>query len=640
MKFDAKKLKVNPQQVYEHMQKESVPCNICGAENLIDVLDRDRYGMGIKTVICESCGFLFTSPRPVPAAMSEFYRTTYRKFYTGTKNPKKEYEDKLHVQKREWLYERVKGHIEKRGKKNPKILDVGCGAGALLNVFRRNLPDSELHGVEPTPEFARYAQERNGATVYNGGVAEFFHEHRGLQGSFDVITLYHVLEHLYNPADFLITLRDFLVPGGLLLIQVPNALSPHWQNAIQMFHIAHISHFSLSTLRHAYQVAGFRVLYEFDGPHPGNPRALTLLGEKTDSLLPKADIPRLTADRVQSITKSIRESAAPLEGVSFARQFLLTYKRKGVTEALRGLAGYAKHKVRKFAMKMEELFGNFKHRGIKYGFEKLCFYFAQNALKIARLAKKAVVFTYGSARISAAWSLHHLTNDAPLRKLIRGRRVLILGSGPSAKELGDIPDDVLIFTCNAGLRLLRERGIDRPVDLYLCRKKAMTADYPDIEGLLAEQKANVYVMDDARYVKTKKSLKGAYEILLPDHQKDNFYLNKLMKPDSMRFIREDEVTWTSAGIRLLQYALYFKASGIFMIGIDLSNNGYFWGPDYAHRLPTEKKGHKHSIDFNFLRFMARRHPNLYSLSPSSPVSSHLPCRNFDMTSPTLAGSIL
>jgi 2-polyprenyl-3-methyl-5-hydroxy-6-metoxy-1,4-benzoquinol methylase len=590
--------KINARILYGNMSKEIIPCGLCGSDQFLKISDKDRYGMGLVTVLCKNCGFIFTNPRPTQEAIHEFYKTTYREFYTGNPEPKKEHLDGLNVLKRQWLYNRVKPLLEARGLKAPWILDVGCGSGVLLSVFKRNLPQSKLYGVEPFKFYGQYAAEKNKAEVYFGDFDSFVKDRSDLTGSFDLISLYHVLEHLYDPVKKLLKLRTFLKPEGIVLVQVPNALSPHWQNLTEMCHIAHVSHFSPSKLKMAFELSGFKVIKTFAGQHPGNPRAMTFLCQKADAIVSSEAIASIPEHELKSILVLIRERA------------------------------HAGKKQKKNKNYFVGLASDYRHYGAYYAMNTILRSLKKSQQKYVSLASKLYRKFYGLIFVPLIQCCDHWEQQAAFRKLIEDQKILIIGSGPSAQELTGIPDDVKVLTCNAGLRLFVNKNFDRRVDLFLCRRKAMIEDYPDIEELLCQVKTNLFLMDDLNYTKGLKKLEGAYLQLIRDHQKDNHYLRRLLRPNTILDIKVDEVTWTSAGIRLLQYALYFKAKEIYLIGIDLNHNGYFWGEKRQYQHTGAKIRHKHPIDLNFLKFVSNKYKNVYSLSKTSPILKYLPFKDF------------
>lgn len=104
----------------------------------------------------------------------------------------------------------------------PRVLDVGCGSGTFLAMLRRRTGIAG-EGLESSAAAARRAKDAYGLTVHAGDIdtADF------PPGRFDLITMFHVLEHLPRPQAALDRIRPWLSPGGVLLIQVPNVDS--WQ---------------------------------------------------------------------------------------------------------------------------------------------------------------------------------------------------------------------------------------------------------------------------------------------------------------------------------------------------------------------------------------------------------------------------
>ena len=66
---------------------EETPCNLCGGRNEVVVGARDPDGHPLRTVLCRTCGLVWTNPRPSAAAMNAYYETTYRSDYKGQAAP-------------------------------------------------------------------------------------------------------------------------------------------------------------------------------------------------------------------------------------------------------------------------------------------------------------------------------------------------------------------------------------------------------------------------------------------------------------------------------------------------------------------------------------------------------------------------
>jgi SAM-dependent methyltransferase len=100
------------------------------------------------------------------------------------------------------------------------ILDIGCGIGLFLEEARRR--GWEAQGVEVSSEAAGYAKEKLNLEVLVGRAEEVTFPRE----SVDVATLWHLLEHLEKPLTVLQGLQEALRPGGLLVVETPNARDP------------------------------------------------------------------------------------------------------------------------------------------------------------------------------------------------------------------------------------------------------------------------------------------------------------------------------------------------------------------------------------------------------------------------------
>lgn len=575
---------MDPEKFYAALPKEKVNCDLCDSDALVHILDRDRYRMGIQTMMCRHCGFLFTNPRPTQDAMNDFYRNSYRKFYTGSMDPAMEYALETHMPKRQWLIDQAAPHIHNE---SPRILDAGCGGGAILHLLRKKYPASKLFGVEPYAKYAKHAQNMSQSDVYVGDIDSFLNEKSTeFESTLDMIVMNHSFEHLYRPIEKLIALRKLLKPNGLVLIQVPNLLSEHWVQALPIFHIAHISHFTPVTMDYTFKRAGLKVLSKHELSLPVHNMAMTYLGQ-VDGVVPEAnDVALPTNQELIKLYKSyqdIRDRAKRIIYVNPIARVLNCYRDRGWS--------YTKSRFQYYGGKLKK--------------------------KVSALINPKQWRSYNSV---GGW-IDHRINHGVLKKIIHGKRILILGSGPSAVEFRNLPsnmDDVLVFTCNAGLRILKEKKFGRKVDLYLSRIKALSVDYPDTQELLGEVPCRTFIMDEPSFVKKSPVPTTGYERLIRDHQKDGYYLKKLIKPRRLEQVVADDVTWTSAGLRLLQYSLYFGAKEIYLLGIDLGDDGYFWGQRFIH---------KHAIDYNFMKIVSQDHDNVFSASENSTITQYIPYRS-------------
>jgi SAM-dependent methyltransferase len=151
-----------------------------------------------------------------------------------------------------------------------RLLDVGSGNGAFVERMRMLGWDAE--GVEPDPRAVSVARE-SGLPVREGTVEGLA---AGLEQSYDVITLDHVIEHLHDPAAALDSVHAALRPGGLLWIATPNLESlGHRRFGRDWLHLdppRHLVLFNTSSLQALLRRSGFEPLAP---PRPAPTAALT-----------------------------------------------------------------------------------------------------------------------------------------------------------------------------------------------------------------------------------------------------------------------------------------------------------------------------------------------------------------------------
>ena len=225
----------------------TVPCNLCGSDDVAVLANHSRSGKPLRTVICKDCGLVWSDP--LPHNPRSFYEDDYRVAYKGTFTPKPKHilrAGKIALQRRDLL-----------GKWLPsqplKILDVGTGGGEfayLLQTLGHN-----VYGIEPNKGYADYSRREYGLHVQVG----FIQDIQQPDQSFDLITIWHVLEHTENPNAVLSKLYALLKPQGSLVVEVPT-IEATCQSPKSTFHEAHIFNFNLDTLRKLGAKAGFSVV--------------------------------------------------------------------------------------------------------------------------------------------------------------------------------------------------------------------------------------------------------------------------------------------------------------------------------------------------------------------------------------------
>jgi 2-polyprenyl-3-methyl-5-hydroxy-6-metoxy-1,4-benzoquinol methylase len=160
---------------------------------------------------CDSCGFVFTSPRPQNADLGKFYESDE---YISHSNTKKGIISRLYQSVRNRTLQEKLSLINSRQSKGA-LLDIGCGTGEFLNVMKT--AGWNVRGIEPGDKAREMAKSNYQLDVQPEDALATL-----TAASFDVITMWHVLEHVPDLAGRLNELQSLLKPNGLVIVAVPN----------------------------------------------------------------------------------------------------------------------------------------------------------------------------------------------------------------------------------------------------------------------------------------------------------------------------------------------------------------------------------------------------------------------------------
>ncbi|MFH0955508.1 MAG: class I SAM-dependent methyltransferase [Candidatus Micrarchaeota archaeon] len=209
-------------------------CKVCGAKKerlLLKCRDMDFPSKAVELFECESCFAVFVRPQPTPKQMAPYY---FQEYYN-----KPSFILKIIQSLRPNFF---------NGLKPGRLLDVGCGSGHFLETMQKK--DWKCSGSEVSASSKQFLQEltKKGIQVKYGNLPEISFPAE----SFDLITFWHVLEHVPFPSDELAVSRKLLAKNGRIFIAVPNIQSASFKLfKCNWFHLdapRHQNHFSPKSL--------------------------------------------------------------------------------------------------------------------------------------------------------------------------------------------------------------------------------------------------------------------------------------------------------------------------------------------------------------------------------------------------------
>lgn len=265
-------------------------CPVCKSkknQTLFNCKDYVSTGESFQIVKCQDCTHQFTNPRPKEAEVSKYYQSDKYISHAGNEKSKHGLTYFLYDVIRNYSINR-KLRLIKKHQTNGKLLDLGCGLGYFLNGTKHD-GTFEAYGSDISKEAIDYVKKQFQIEVKNEDSLKDFNK-----GEFDVITQWHVLEHVYKIDERLQELKYLLNQKGTMFIAVPNSSSwdaKHYKQQWDGYDVPrHIHHFNPTSLKLLLNKAGFSIKEEltlwFDAPyismrseyHKGNSKLGFILG--------------------------------------------------------------------------------------------------------------------------------------------------------------------------------------------------------------------------------------------------------------------------------------------------------------------------------------------------------------------------
>jgi 2-polyprenyl-3-methyl-5-hydroxy-6-metoxy-1,4-benzoquinol methylase len=178
----------------------------------LTVKDHSVSGEKFELIQNSEYGFLETTPQPSSANLPSYYQS--EDYISHTDSKRNLFEKVYHSVRKVSLKSKL-NLINSFPSKEKTLLDIGCGTGDFLEIAQQN--GWSVHGIEPNQDARKIANTKTNDSVFDTSELLNFRDH-----SFDVISLWHVLEHLKDLENQMAIFKKLLKPNGRLIIAVPN----------------------------------------------------------------------------------------------------------------------------------------------------------------------------------------------------------------------------------------------------------------------------------------------------------------------------------------------------------------------------------------------------------------------------------
>lgn len=249
-------LKLHESDVLDIMKNKDhfieVPCPCCKKRDGVFQYEKEEF----KFVKCNNCGVVYINPRPTAEMLSDFYANSKSmKYWNDVLFPATESYRKENLFKDRAL--KIIEFCKKYASDFNTIVDVGAGFGTFCEVIKERGIFHNVIAIEPSTGLAKTCESKGICTI-NEPV-----ENVSLE-NISVITNFEVIEHLFNPIDFVKACANILIKDGLLVLTTPNidgfelnmlkTISPNIGGP------HHINYFTPSSLKYLLEECGFEVL--------------------------------------------------------------------------------------------------------------------------------------------------------------------------------------------------------------------------------------------------------------------------------------------------------------------------------------------------------------------------------------------
>lgn len=309
------------------MQYQERDCVCCGSnrlETLYEIPDvrvvmkTEPVSLVITVQLCRDCGLVLLNPLGSDA----FYRAYYSDYLRVAADAEGVGRGQKRQQQHEYCQSRIPAYQQ-----GGRIFDIGAHDGSLLSFFKAD--GWQVQGCDFSQSGHGFAREAYGIEL---DLMDFMQTDYA-PGTFDVVTIFQVLEHILAPLPLLQKVRTYLRDTGLFILEVPNLDRPSADNLANYFDFEHVSYFELGSLTNILARAGFEVV---DSEIYARNQALRVVARKGPVRDPVASCYRENRDRVlaykEQYTRIIARITSRLQ--PFVDQTVILYGAGQHTEQL------------------------------------------------------------------------------------------------------------------------------------------------------------------------------------------------------------------------------------------------------------------------------------------------------------------
>ena len=230
-------------------------CPVCNSSTFSDFLEVEDYFLSHEVFSlkrCNTCGFVLTNPSPNENNLGLYYQSEE---YISHSSSTVSITDKIYYSIRNYTIKQKFKLINKHFK-GGMILDIGCGTGEFLNYFKTK--GWNTTGIEPNETAREIAIKKHGLDVHLEAQLD-----KLKRSSFEVITMWHVLEHVPDLSSRIEQLNSLIKENGILIIAVPNIVSKDAKTYGKFWAALdvprHLYHFNQSTIKKLFEKFGFEL---------------------------------------------------------------------------------------------------------------------------------------------------------------------------------------------------------------------------------------------------------------------------------------------------------------------------------------------------------------------------------------------